>query len=296
MFRAGWSASGRKRLMKAACTLHRGKTTQGVGEHDRARLEVTLGPSGNLVALKRADTAQAHPDRPALGVELHRGDERRLARRPPPTFAPTALPAPVRIIELHRTAQRARVVALLHHLHQLVLERPRGVVAHPQLSGQLQRRDPVLRLGHQVHRHKPSAQRQFRTRQDRACGQRDLIPAPVTLVQGTALHAPVPGMFASGANEPVRPTPTKQRIHALLLGTVLLHELRQAIAFLKLNPIPGHGWLPIFQPLATIRTALAHWMSFVRNQDRFWLLLGGERGRRRRSPLPAVPHAERVMD
>ena len=31
------------------------------------------------------------------------------------------------------------------------------------------------------------------------------------------------------------------------------------------------GRLPIFQPLATIRTALAHWMSFVRNQVGEWL-------------------------
>ena len=59
--------------------------------------------------------------------------------------------------------------------------------------------------------------------------------------------APVPGVLASGANEPVRPTPTKQRLRALVLGPVLIHELRQAVALLKLNPIACHGRLPIFQ-------------------------------------------------
>ena len=103
--------------------------------------------------------------------------------------------------------------------------------------------------------------------QDRARGQRHLVPATATLIQGTALKAPVPGMLALGAHEPVRPAPTKQRRNAPLLGAILVHELRQAVAFLKLNPIPCHVRLPIFQLLGTIRAGLDHWMSLVRNQE-----------------------------
>ena len=213
------------------------------------------------------DAAQAHSHRPALAIELHGSDERRLARCPSSAFASAALPAPVRVIELHPTAQRAGVVTLLHHLHQLVLERPRGVVAHSQLPRQLQPRDAVLRLRQQVHRQEPRAQRQLRAVQDRARGQRHLVPTTATLIQGTALKAPVPGMLAPGAHEPVRPAPTKHRRNARLLGAILVHELRQAVAFLKLNPIPCHVRLPIFQLLGTIRARLAHWMSFVRNQE-----------------------------
>ena len=47
--------------------------------------------------------------------------------------------APVRAIEQQPTAQRAGVVALLHHLNQLVFERPRGILVHAQLPRQLQR-------------------------------------------------------------------------------------------------------------------------------------------------------------
>ena len=193
MPRAGRSASGHERLMKAE------KQPQGIAEHEGAGLEAALGPGSDLPVLKRAEAAQVLPHRPPLMIELHRSNERRLARRPSSAFASVAFPAPVRTIELHPAAQRAGAVALLHHLHQLVLDRTRGVVAHSQLPRQLQRRDTVLRLGDQVHRQEPRAQRQLRAVQDRARGQRDLMPAAATLIQGTALKAPVPGMVASRA-------------------------------------------------------------------------------------------------
>ena len=215
-------------------------------------------------------SAQAQSHRPALISELHGGHERRLAWRASPGFPPAALPAPIRIIELHPAAQRARVVTLLHHLHQLVLDLPGGVVAHRKLPRQLQRRDPVLRLRHQVHRQEPGAKWQLGARQNRARGQRHLVPAATALIQRPTLVAPVPGMLASRAHEPVRPTPTKQRLGALLLAPVLVQELHQTVALLKLNPIARHHRLPIFQLLATIRGRLAHKVSFVRNQVISW--------------------------
>ena len=96
------------------------------------------------------------------------------------------------------------------------------------------------------------------------------MPAAATLIQRTALNETVPGVLASWTNEPVRPAPAKQRLPALVLRSVLVHELHEAVALLKLNPIPCHVRLPIFQLLATIRTALAHWLSLVRNQDPVW--------------------------
>ena len=265
-----WSTSGHERLVKAPCVSHGTKAAQGVGHHHGAGLEVAPGPGGDLLAAKRSDTAQAHSHRSALTIEFDRGDERRLARCASSAFAAAARPAPIRIIELHPAAQRARVVALLHHLHQLVLDLPGGVVAHRQLPRQLQRRNPILRLRHQVHRQEPDAKRQLRAGQDRARGQRNLVPAAPALIQRPALMAPVPGMLASGANEPVRPTPTKQRLRALLLGPLFVHELHEAVALLKLNPIARHRRLPIFQLLGTIRVRLAHWMSLVRNQERLY--------------------------
>ena len=262
--------------MHPACRTAR-KQPKASGHHHGAGLEVAPGPGGDLLAAKPTDTAQAHSHRPALAIEFDRSDERRLARRASPGFPPAALPAPIRIIELHPTAQRARVIALLHHLHQLVLDLPGGVVAHRKLPRQLQRRNTILRLRHQVHRQEPRAKRKLRAGQDRARGQRHLVPAPAALIQRPALMAPVPGMLASGANEPVRPTPTKQRLRALLLGPVLVQKLHETVALLKLHPITRHGRLPIFQLLGTIRVRLAHWMSLVRNQDEIYEDLARER-------------------
>ena len=257
------TTSGHERLVNAPCLFNGAEAAQGVRHHDGAGLQVAPGPGPDLLASKPTDPAQAHPHRPALNVELHSGHERRLAWCAAPGFAAVALPAPVRIIELHPAAQRARVVTLLHHLHQLVLDLPGGVVAHRKLPRQLQRRYPVLRLRHQVHRQEPGAKGQLRARKDRARGQRDLVPAAAALIQRPPLVAPVSGMLASGAHEPVRPTPTKHRLGALLLGPILVHELHKTVALLKLNPIACHRPLPIFQLLETI------WDRLARMRHRF---------------------------
>ena len=49
-------------------------------------------------------------------------------------------------------------------------------------------------------------------------------------------------------------------------GKRRLHELRQAVAFLKLNPIPIHDSLSVSRPLIIIRAAPAHWTSFTRTR------------------------------
>ena len=210
---------------------HGTKAAQGVGHHHGAGLEVALGPGGDLLAAKPTDTAQAHSHRPALAIEFDRGDERRLARRASPGFPPAALPAPIRIIELHPTAQRARVIALLHHLHQLVLDLPRGGCSSPPVAATAPA--PKSRSS------SASAGTSPRTTCEGAAScspgscprSARLAPAAAALIQRPALMAPVPGMLTSGANEPVRPTPTKHRLGALLLRPVLVHELRQAVAF-----------------------------------------------------------------
>ena len=90
MLRAVRSASGHEWLVKAPGALHGREAAQSIAKHEGARFEVALGPSGDLIALERADAAQAHPHRAAPTMELHCRYERRLARRPSPVFAPAA--------------------------------------------------------------------------------------------------------------------------------------------------------------------------------------------------------------
>lgn len=61
------------------------------------------------------------------------------------------------------------------------------------------------------------------------------------------------------------------RLPQLVLGTVVLHELERAVAFLKLDPIARHVPLQAIQPLGTIRSRPAHRLSFIRSQEQFSL-------------------------
>ena len=101
--------SGDERVVKTPRVLHGAEAGQPIGYHDGAGLEVAPCPSFNLLVAKPTDAAQAHPHRPALAIEFHGGQERRLARRASPAFATVAFSAPVRIIELHPAAPKGRV-------------------------------------------------------------------------------------------------------------------------------------------------------------------------------------------
>ena len=69
----------------------------------------------------------------------------------PTALAPARFPAQVGVVQLHRALQRLAVIQLPHGLHELVLDRPSRVVAHPQLTLQTHRRNTVLGLRDEVH-------------------------------------------------------------------------------------------------------------------------------------------------
>ena len=84
------------------------------------------------------------------------------------------------------------------------------------------------------------------------------LPTSMPAAVRTALNATGDGLRASWAIGPVRPAPTKQRRPALLLGTLLVHELRHTAALLKRNQIPCPVRLPTFQRPGALRTPVAH--------------------------------------
>ena len=77
---------------KTAGELHRTEAAQVVKHEDGAGIEVAPRPGGDLLAARRADTAQAHSHQPAVTIELDRGDERRLGRHASSEFAADAAP------------------------------------------------------------------------------------------------------------------------------------------------------------------------------------------------------------
>jgi hypothetical protein len=108
-------------------------------------------------------------------VRLHRGDKGRLARGATATFSASTLTAPIGVIQLDPSYQWLPVVALLHHLEQLVLHAPSGIVADAQLPLELQRRDSVLRLRQEKHPEEPGCQRQLGVLENRPADQRGLM-------------------------------------------------------------------------------------------------------------------------
>ena len=109
---------------------------------------------------------------------LHRGDERHLVLRAATALAPGALATEVGVVDLHAPVEHARVLALAHDLHELVLHEPGALVANAQVTLELQRRDVVLGLGEQVHGQEPACQRQLGGFEDRAADGTALVAAP----------------------------------------------------------------------------------------------------------------------
>ena len=175
-----------------------------------------------------------------------------------PSHAAPTLATPVGIIDLKIAHEGLAVIALLHRLHQLVLETPRRVVRHTELAMQLECRDPVLGLGEQVHREEPGPQGQLRRGQHGAARQRRLVMATMALEEPAALQSTVSTPPAFRADEPIAPSPAKQCLLALFLGSVLIEERRQTVTTLELHRIATHRKTPGLSESSSMQSLLAH--------------------------------------
>ena len=230
---------------------------------DRAEAQESCHPIRQDVGGLGDGTPGPTPDRPALEVhqlgelqvehlapiECHiRGglDGRQEGGSPagPTACGPVVtLAAHVGVVHLYPSGEDAALLPVQHHLHELVLHRPGGLVGHPDLPHQFQGRDGVLPLGEQVHGQEPGGQRQLGTVED---GPSRKAGLPVT---GVALIQPTPGQDAAvpaatiGADEAPGPAGGEQCLGTLLLGAVPALELRHRQALLKLAGRVGH-WDP----------------------------------------------------
>ena len=134
-------AAGDHGKVRAAGLLDRPPAGQAIADDVAAGGEVALGQGRDLLlpealdhrrqgldrSARTATTRRPQPPRLALGGRLDRGDERRLARRPPAAPAAGALPAQIGVVDLDPARELGLVrCARLHRRHQLVLEQPGG--------------------------------------------------------------------------------------------------------------------------------------------------------------------------
>jgi len=176
----------------------------------------------------------------------HGHHERLLVLRSAPGLAAVALAAEVGVVDLHETRELARFLAFGHHLHDLVLELPRGVIAHAKVPLQFQRGHIGLAAGQQMHGQEPRGQRQLATFKHRPAGQRRLMATGTTLVVDPARAAKPRAWpaIASRATKSPRPACPVQRSVALRFGAVAQDELRHRQPRLELHLGHGHDDSP----------------------------------------------------
>ena len=128
-----------------------------------------------------------------------------------------------------------------------MLEQPGGGVGHAQVPLELERRDAVLSLRHQVHGQEPLRQRQLAGLEDGAADQAALVAAGAALEVQPLLAAELamPTALATRADEAVRPAPAANQGLTLLRGSVAVEELRHRQASLVLHLALCHGQPPV---------------------------------------------------
>ena len=169
-----------------------------------------------------------------------------------PALAAGPLPAPVGVVHLHDAAQRHALVALLHHLQELVLHLPSRVPAHAQLPRQFQRRNAVPALRQQVERQEPDGQRQLGGDAERAGDEGGLAVAGMALPELAGADAAVPSGAALRAAEAVRPAGVEDSLLALPLAAVALQELARAESLLELHAIAVHLLAPFLSEISDL--------------------------------------------
>src|SRR5690606_35106390 len=93
-----------------------------------------------------------------------------------------ALATEIGIIDLHEPMELTGFLPFGHGLHDLVLELPGGVVTHPEMALERQRRQVRLAGSQKMHRQEPLRQRQLAAGEHCAAGEGRLMPARPALV------------------------------------------------------------------------------------------------------------------
>ena len=227
-------------------TLDGTEAPQPVGDHGGRRCDRAGGEDRHLLTGEGL-LAQAHELRLALGRGLDGDDEGDLVLRAAPDLASRALAPEVGVVDLHPALELARVLALAHHLHELVLHEPGGLVANPQVALEFKRGDVVLGLGQQVHRQEPARQRQLGRLKDRAADDAALVPAggalevqPPLASERAAVAAP-----ARRTGKALGSARVDQRRLATRFTAVPIHEFGHRKPGLKLHSVHRHRSPPV---------------------------------------------------
>jgi hypothetical protein len=230
------------RLMVVAGGSQLGIAAPAIGLDVAAGGNVGLNKSRQVTDTTAVDGLQAKPPEFAPFALNGYGD-RTLVPSPTARLA-TALPAQVKLIDLHMPAELLAPPAD-RAAAQLLQPPPGGLVAsQPEQVLQVDGVDPGLASGELPQGFELVAQRLLGAVQDRAGGDRLMVFTSPADAQAPRAH-PVAGMPASGASKPLRPSHSKQVLVAgLLAGETLIKLLLVLGKILKAELV--HRWPPQF--------------------------------------------------
>ncbi len=133
------------------------------------------------------------------------------------------------------------MIALQHHLHELVLHSPSSVVRNAQVAMQFHRRNTFFVLGDQIDCLKPDRQWQLGGFKDGSGYHRGLPMTAIALLQLATGELTAPLVAAVRAAKSIRPSAGIQRIETLLFAAVLAQKFTQTETLLKLHLIARHS-------------------------------------------------------
>ena len=262
---AGLAVTHDHRRVQAPGVGHCGEAGKAVAGNHAAGHQAGLGPLADRGERETTDQVELEVQRPALGGERDGGDERQLVLRASPSLAAGTLAAEVGVVDFDVALEPMAGLALGHDAVDLVVQQPRGGVAHAEVALERQRSQTSLGLADQVDGQEPGRKRQLGVLEQAACSQRGLVPARLALEElACAMANHVVGVAgALRAPKAARPASPLHRLGALRLGAKAVQEFGQRHAVLELDGVVGHGARSVMKwPQPTRR--VAHGVSLLR--------------------------------
>lgn len=251
------------RLVRVSGLGARGETGQAIGQHRTFPAPDSFGfPIGNRLQAKPRHGRELGAQG---GAVLAVGDgryERNLVLGAATSLAAATLTAQVSVIDLDLAFEDMVHFPLGYGLHQFMVDKPSGRVAHAQLPLQGKHRRPGLGLTDKVESQKQDHQSKFRALEDGPGNRRGLM-ATGAAREGAPPHDIMRRAVTARAAKGFRPAGFPQRRLALGRGSASLEELRHRRTGPELDSIHRHG-IPLriqlryrVWPLAAYHVSLA---------------------------------------
>src|SRR5450756_454315 len=216
--------------MSVAGALKANVTVPAVGLHEAAGGDRGESRPAQAGGAGVGDDAQVGaPEAAARGVPRGHGDQSPAGLAASAALWPRALAADEALVELDEAAQQKLALAARHGMDDLAAQKPGGLAGHAELTGQLSRRGRLLGGCQQPDCEEPLAQVGASAGEDRAGGEGALVVAAGALIEAAATK--VPGLLvpAASTGKALRPAMREERLPAVLLAGVHLHELDQRL-------------------------------------------------------------------